>query len=234
MKRLLRWGGTTGAVILPLLVAILAVAVGVEGWLLYRVYHRSGSTSNAPSQPPRVETQQAAGMRRAESGPSIAPQVTDPFDVFDAWNWNEWDPFAEMERMREQMDRLFESSLNRFRRSSKTPTAWSFTFSPQMDLSDNGDEYIVRFDLPGIDKSKITVKLEDRVLTVQGATAEERQEEQGGHVIRMERRSGQFSRSVTLPGPVKSEGMKAEYENGVLTVKIPKATHAHEQKIITL
>jgi HSP20 family protein len=234
MKRNMRLGGNPGNVVLPLLVAILAVTVGVQSYLLYRAYHQRpfGERTIRVEQPAAVQRQTPSQQR-----PDSRPFVPDPFAVLDeAWDGGmaEWDPFAEMERIRQQMERLFESSMHRFRRSSRTHGDWATAFLPEMDLSDDGNEYVLRFDLPGIDKSKVSVKLEDRVLTVQGGTSEAREEKQGGQIIRMERRSGSFARSVTLPGPVRSEGMKAEYENGVLTVRVPKADRASEQKVITL
>lgn len=239
MKGTGRFMNNVGTIFLPIIVAVLVVTVGVESWLLYRMYKQQSAATPGEREAAHVENRAPlpAASARDRSRDRVKPSGTaDPFAPFEAWtrDLDEWDPFAEMERMRQEMDRLFESSLNRFRRTMKAPMGRTFAFAPEMDLSDNGDEYMVRFDLPGIDKSNITVKLEDRVLTVQGGTMEERAEKQGGRVIRTERRSGQFSRSVMLPGPVRSEGMKANYENGVLTIRIPKAEQAVGQKIITL
>jgi HSP20 family protein len=97
------------------------------------------------------------------------------------------------------------------------------SFAPQMDVKDQNGEYIVRFDIPGADKSKITVNVDDRQLTVKGSTDETIEKKDGDRVLRQERRSGQFERSITLPGPVEADKITARYENGVLVVTAPKA-----------
>lgn len=228
-----------GGALLPGLVAILAVAVGVQSYFLYKIYQRTEAGDAVRSEGRVVDPGKSASVQAPQSPPSPPTSgwaTSDPFALLDSWaqDWDAWDPFSEMERMREQMDRMFQATFNRLRLSAKNVLSESFTFSPQMDLSEEGDEYVVRFDLPGLDKSKVSVKLEDRLLTVLGSTTESREQKQAGRVIRMERRSGRFSRSITLPGPVRAEGMKAEYENGVLTVRVPKAERAAEQKTITL
>lgn len=228
-----------GGALLPVLVAILAVAVGVQSYFLYKIYQQTESRGTVRAERRVGAPDKSASAQTPTPAPSqqsAGSTTFDPFAMLDSWDqdWDAWDPFREMERIREQMDRMFQSSLNRFRLSAKDVLSEAFAFSPEMDLSEEGDEYVVRFDLPGLDKSKVSVKLEDRLLTVQGSTTESREEKRAGRVIRMERRSGQFSRSITLPGPVRAEGMKAEYENGVLTVRVPKAERATEQKVITL
>lgn len=132
------------------------------------------------------------------------------------------------------MDRLFQSSLNRLRQFRRFTQDKSFTFSPEMDLADDGANYVVRFNLPGVDKSKVSVKLDDRLLTVEARSADVVEQKKAGRVIRTERRTGQFMRSVMLPGPVRAESMSAQYENGVLTVIVPKATAGKAEKVITL
>lgn len=96
-------------------------------------------------------------------------------------------------------------------------------FSPNLDLREKDDAYVVRVDLPGSDKSDLHVSLEDRMLTVSGSRDEEMQEEEHGKVVRTERRHGQFQRSLGFPGPVDPDGLTATYKNGVLTVTVPKA-----------
>jgi HSP20 family protein len=87
-------------------------------------------------------------------------------------------------------------------------------------------------DVPGAEKPKLSVTIEDRVLTISGQISESYDRKAGDHIYRKERRSGKFERSVTLPGAVKADEMIAQYENGVLTVTVPKAAENIKSKSI--
>jgi HSP20 family protein len=79
-------------------------------------------------------------------------------------------------------------------------------------------------DIPGTDQSKVKATLEDRTLTISGIRDEEVEHKLPGKAISKERRLGEFERSITLPGPVKQDGMQVSYDKGVLTVTVPKDT----------
>jgi len=197
-----------GAKFLPLLIAVLIAAVIVQSIVLFRLY-RSSTIKHTASKEPRV----------------IAPLQND----FDRDKWStldldDWDPYVEMQRMQEQMRRMFDDSFNRFRASPGFIDKWDdIAFTPDYDLIDDGKSYILKFNIPGADKAKIDISISDWVLTVKGST-NERIERKGDKIFRLERRSGQFQRSVTLPGAVDSNKMKAEYKNGILTVEVPKSS----------
>lgn len=225
--------------ILPALMIVLLVAVGVQSYFLYRLYQRvetkkPETASAQPQETAKVE-QQAAPQTGAFGRIKRAASPDDEEDVFDfpQFDWDRWDPFKELNRIQQEMERLFRSSMNRFR-TFAPEMDFELRFAPEMDLTEDGTNYVVRFDLPGVDKSKISVRLEDRLLTVEGSTDESIEEKSGARTIRRERRMGRFSRTITLPGPVQSEGMKANYENGVLTVIVPKAPAKAVGKVITL
>lgn len=96
--------------------------------------------------------------------------------------------------------------------------------SPRMDLTEGEDAYLVRLDMPGLDKSDIDVKVEGMLLTITGSSESEAESrDAAGKTLRRERRSGRFQRTVTLPGPVQADKVDARYENGVLTITVPKA-----------
>jgi HSP20 family protein len=125
--------------------------------------------------------------------------------------------------MREQMDRLFDNSFGRFR---QTPGLMDrdqeWLFAPRIDVREETDQYVVRIDVPGADKSDLSVNIEGRLLTVTGQINTTVDQNDGNYMLRKERRSGRFQRSLTLPGPVKTDEMQAQYQDGVLTVTVPK------------
>jgi len=143
------------------------------------------------------------------------------------FNSLQWDPFAEMERMQEQINRMFHDS---FRRGSRfdgiTSPGWAGRFfEPTADIQDKGDFYLVKLDLPGMEKDRISIEATDNALTVSGErnVEEEKADKKHGY-YRMERSFGQFQRMIPLPADVKSDEVTADYEKGVLTIKLPKIT----------
>ncbi len=164
-----------------------------------------------------------APLGRAAPGSAIRrPRWFDPFDTDDLFG-NDWDPFRSIREMQEHMRRMLDEHRQRFKSGFGSLEEGDVFMSPSMDLSDEGDKYVVRLDMPGLDKSNIKVNVEGRLLTISGQSESSAEEKDGNRIIRRERRSGMFHRSITLPGPVVSDKVEAKYENGVLVVSIPKA-----------
>ncbi len=90
-----------------------------------------------------------------------------------------------------------------------------------IDVVEEGDELLVRASLPGVNPDEIDVTIEDRVLTIKAETNVEAESKDGGHFLR-ERRTGSFRRSLRLPESADTEKAKTLYDNGVLTVALPK------------
>lgn len=221
--------------ILSLLLVLLIVVVAVQGYYLYQAYsdtkqdgvHASINTDD-PIQD--KDWQLAPGAGNSNTSISPSPLLNSPFDP------NGWDPFKEMEEMHKQMEQMFQGAFGRFNASPKFNSfSQGLSFNPTMDIEEHDKEYIVRMDIPGADSSKINVSIEDRVLTISG-TREEEVSQQGPNAkqLRSERRLGQFERVMTLPGPVKQSEMKADYEDGVLTVTIPKDNVSSKSNTITV
>ena len=101
---------------------------------------------------------------------------------------------------------------------------------PPMDVSETEQEIVATMDLPGIAREDIKVSVEDNVLSVKGEKRHE-SEEEGKHLQRTERFSGKFSRSFALPSVIDSGKITAEYKDGVLTVRLPKAETARPKEI---
>ena len=134
-----------------------------------------------------------------------------------------WKPNTVFDFGRE-LDRIFDSF--RSRDNGWSATAWS----PAVDVKESDEEIEVSAELPGLDKENIDVSATDGVLTLKGEKKYEKESEDED-VHRTERAYGSFSRAFTLPAEVKADEISAEYKDGVLTVKLPKAEAAKARRI---
>ena len=126
-----------------------------------------------------------------------------------------WDPIFDFRRMNEAMNRRWrEHSAAHVGDGSR---GWAIP----IDVVEEGDELLVRASIPGVNPEEIDVSVEDRVLTIKAETKTAKESKEGGYFIR-ERRTGSFRRSLRLPETVDTENAKTRYENGVLTVALPK------------
>jgi HSP20 family protein len=105
----------------------------------------------------------------------------------------------------------------------------SVTWSPRVDIQESEEHYLVRADIPGLERDDISVSVENRVLTLKGERRREKTDDRENRLL--ERAYGQFKRSFRLPSKVENEKIKADYKNGVLTITIPKAKEAVPRKI---
>jgi HSP20 family protein len=101
---------------------------------------------------------------------------------------------------------------------------------PAMDLVEEADHFVLRADLPGVSEQDIKIELEGDVLTISGERKSEHEQRKEGYV-RVERASGRFSRSLTLPEGIDPESIKADYEGGVLEVRIPKPAERKPRRV---
>lgn len=100
-----------------------------------------------------------------------------------------------------------------------------------MDVEETDDAITIRCDVPGMKKEDIDITLKGNLLTIRGKReVEEETRDEKGRVVRRERRSGSFSRSFTVPDEAKTEEIKTSYEEGVLTVVIPKGKPKEEKE----
>jgi HSP20 family protein len=138
-----------------------------------------------------------------------------------------WEPARELNTIQSEMNRLFNSFFD-----SPTPSngASLRRWIPAMDLSESEQEFVLRADLPGLGENDVKIELEDNVLTVSGERKSEHEERKEGY-YRVERASGKFSRSLTLPEGVDPEKINASFENGVLEVRIPKPEQRQPHKV---
>ncbi len=138
-----------------------------------------------------------------------------------------WDPFGDRLTLRNAMDRLFDDSFVR------PGFGWIAPLSAAnlaIDMYETKDDVIVKAALPGIKPEQVEVAIAGDTLTLRGESKEENEVKEENY-IRKERRYGSFSRSVTLPSGLKADKADATFENGVLTLKIPKTEEAKPKSI---
>lgn len=140
-----------------------------------------------------------------------------------------WDPFREMMSLREAVDRLFEDAFF-WPRSN----GWSLTTtgvqSVPVDVYETDKELVVKASVPGLDPKDIEITITDDVLTIKGEVKEEKKVERENYHLR-ERRYGTFQRSIRLPVGVNADKAEATFENGVLTLTLPKVEEAQAKRI---
>jgi HSP20 family protein len=140
-----------------------------------------------------------------------------------------WEPLRELGTLQSEMNRLFNTVFDPTGgggANGGTMRRWM----PAMDLLESGDDFILKADLPGLSEEDVTIELEDSTLTVSGERRTEHRAEGEGY-YRVERATGSFSRSLTLPKGVDPEAVTARFDRGVLEVRIPKPAERKPRRI---
>ena len=137
-----------------------------------------------------------------------------------------WEPFRNLTSFQEQMNRLVEDAFLRGRADDSALTAWA----PAVDIYETQDELVVKADLPAVNERDLDVRVENNMLTIRGERKFEREVSEDSY-LRVERAYGSFSRSFSLPNTVNTDAIKAEYRNGVLTVRMPKREESKPKQI---
>ena len=138
-----------------------------------------------------------------------------------------WEPLRDFVSLRDAMDRLFEDSFVTPQRGWLAPLRAA---DLAMDLYETNDEVVVKATLPGVKPEEVDITITGNTLTIRGESKQENEIKEENY-IRRERRSGSFSRSVTLPGGLKSDKAEATFEDGVLTLKVPKSEEIKPKSI---
>lgn len=134
-------------------------------------------------------------------------------------------------RTRHPYNRLFHDLFGEFRPASGIANEFGGSaYGLPIDVEEDVQGYTVRADLPGIDRDDIKVNIHDDVLSINAETTAETSDDSVRAVIR-ERRFGKFSRSLRFPVPVDGEAIAASYDNGVLSITLPKAEHVKPRQI---
>lgn len=138
-----------------------------------------------------------------------------------------YDPFRDLRSLQEEVNRLFSTNLNRaFGDEGIGRGAWA----PSVDIYENKDQIVLEAELPGMKQEDFDLSIENNVITLRGERRFEKTDDSDNY-HRVERSYGSFTRSFTLPQTVSAEDAKAEYNNGVLRVTLPKREEAKSRRI---
>jgi HSP20 family protein len=136
-----------------------------------------------------------------------------------------WGRVPTFNTLQEQMNKLFESSFQN-QGDNSAITGWA----PSVDIYETENELVLKADLPGINEKDIDIRVENNMLTLRGERQFEKTVKEDNY-LRVERNYGSFSRTFGLPNTVNTEGVSAEYKNGVLTVQLPKRAESKPKQI---
>jgi HSP20 family protein len=137
-----------------------------------------------------------------------------------------WEPLSDLVSLRDAMDHLFEDSFVRMR---GLPAVFG-TEPLALDVYETADSVVVKTAVPGVKPEEIDITITGDVLTIKGETKTEEKVEKANY-FRQERRYGAFQRSVELPGSLLTDKAKASFENGLLTLTIPKSEEVKPKTI---
>ena len=133
-----------------------------------------------------------------------------------------WDPFRDLQKLQEEMNRVFDDRLQR--------NGESVGWTPHVDIFEDAEGVDLRVELAGVDPKDVDIRFENGVLTLRGDRKLEREENRENY-HRVEMAYGTFTRSFSLPGTIDPEKIKAESKNGILTVHLPKRPEAKPKSI---
>ena len=138
-----------------------------------------------------------------------------------------WDPFRELVTLQNRMNRLFHDS---FAPEGQEEALTTTTFAPPVDVYEDEHNITLKIEVPGIDEKDIDVRIENNTLSVHGERKFEKEEKEENY-RRVERQYGSFTRTFTLPTSVDPEKIQADYDKGVLKVKLAKKAEAKPKQI---
>lgn len=146
-----------------------------------------------------------------------------------------WNPTHELDRcpsdffgIQLEINRVFD---NFFRGGVQADENFVTSYwTPAVDIAEQENEYIVKMELPGVNKDDVKLSLESNILTIKGEKKQEK-EEKDKNLHRLERSYGSFQRSFALPTTVKSDKIDAVFKDGVLSISLPKAEEEKPKQI---
>ncbi|HKU43535.1 MAG TPA: Hsp20/alpha crystallin family protein [Polyangiales bacterium] len=139
-----------------------------------------------------------------------------------------WDPFRELEDVSDRLNRVF--GRWPLAREKDKDAMIAFDWAPAVDISENNEEFILKAELPGVNKDDVKVAVEDGVVRIEGERKQEK-EEKDKKFHRIERSYGSFMRTFGLPGNIDEAKIQAQFKEGVLTVRLPKSSAAKPKAI---
>jgi HSP20 family protein len=138
-----------------------------------------------------------------------------------------WDPFRDLSMLQDRMNRMFEDAGRGWRGDEPAATT---SWSPAVDIYETESDITVQAELPGVARKDITLNIEKNVLTLKGERRFEKETKQENY-HRIERAYGGFSRSFSIPAIVDEEKIKADYNDGILKIVLPKREQVKPKQI---
>lgn len=135
-----------------------------------------------------------------------------------------WKPRGEIFAIQDEINRVFDGLFGGMREDD------SPVLVPPTDIVEDGEEFVVSIELPGMSKDDVKLTLKDDSLTVSGSKKRE-SESREDRYYRVERSYGSFCRTINLPSKVDSSKILAEFKNGILTIRLPKSEEAKPKEI---
>ena len=142
-------------------------------------------------------------------------------------NLTRWNPWSDIDTLSNDIARMFETRLGD---TGMMTTTGVRPFSPNCDIYEANDRFVLKFDLPEVRADDVHIDVENQTLTVRGERKLEQQEKKDNY-HRIERSYGAFSRSFSLPTNVNADRITASAKDGVLRIELPKKAEAQAKKI---
>ncbi|MCL4539883.1 MAG: Hsp20/alpha crystallin family protein [Bacteroidetes bacterium] len=136
-----------------------------------------------------------------------------------------WSPFGDLVNMQRELGRVFDNLF-----SDAKGDVFVADWAPRVDVMEQQDSYIIKAEMPGVNKNDVKITLHENVLSIRGEKKQEK-EEKDVNYHRIERSYGTFERQFALPTGVKSDKIDASYKDGILTVTLPKVEEAKPKEI---
>jgi HSP20 family protein len=136
------------------------------------------------------------------------------------------DPFRGLNSLQDQVNRLFDETFSRGRSAESEMGSWA----PAVDIYETEQELVLKADLPEVNQQEIDIRIENNMLTIRGERKFHNEVTQDNY-LRIERAYGPFSRSFSLPNTINTEAIKADYHNGVLSIRMPKREESRPKQI---
>src|SRR4051794_39871388 len=138
-------------------------------------------------------------------------------------NLTRWNSMRDVISISDAIDRLFDQAF-------LMPNSGSNGGAPNIDVMENADNVVVKAELPGFNPDNVDVRVEGNLLSLRGEYKEENEKQEGQYHLR-ERRQSSFNRMIPLPASVNTEKATAEFDNGVLTLTLPKQEESKPKRI---
>jgi HSP20 family protein len=142
-------------------------------------------------------------------------------------NMTRWNPFREMAAMQNALDRMFDDSWRTWGGTDEGGMSGSLA----LDVHEDDSNYIITTALPGVDADNINIRLHNDMLTIEGEIPERTTQREGQRSLLKERYYGRFSRTIRLPQSISRDNVEAAFDNGVLTLTLPKSPESQPRTI---